>query len=193
MTRQLGEVGRRFVAFDAPESILTNDYVVVTGFGPTNAPTAGTLSVMLGIVELQATLQAPIAVVISDLGAWNSRNVAWGELCRYRDQMARFLVALGFDEGNGMIRTHLDRDNLIRSGRIARYLDLADFEAHSEEFLELYGAHGLLGSGVGILLDALYTVADILQPIEQAARSVLMVSGLEEAYFTRLAQLVMRR
>jgi hypothetical protein len=44
-----------------------------------------------------------------------------------------------------------------------------------------------------VLIDALYTVADILQPIDRAGRSVLMVSGLEEAYFTRLAELVLKR
>jgi hypothetical protein len=192
--RELGEVARRFVAADMPETVTrTGDYEVVTGFGPTNAPTAGTLSVMEGIVELQARLQVPVTVVISDLGAWNSRNLPWDDLCRYRDQMARFLIALGFDDRQGAIRTHVDLDNLIRSGRIARYLDVTDFETHSESFQELYGAHGVLGSGVGVLVDALYTVADILQPIDQAGRSVLMVSGVEEAYFTHLAQLVLKR
>src|SRR5262249_19688108 len=38
-----------------------------------------------------------------------------------------------------------------------------------------------------------YTVADILQPIEQGADAVLMVSGLEESYFTNLARLVLDR
>jgi hypothetical protein len=148
---------------------------------------------MIGIVELQALLDAPMTVVISDLGAWNSRNVAWTDLCHYRDRMAHFLVQLGFDERRGTIRTHLDEDNLTRAGRIARYLTLPDFDEHQEEFLELYGSHGLLGSGVGVLVDALYTIADILQPIEHGAGAVLMVSGLEESYFTRLARLVLDR
>ena len=140
--RHLGEAGRRFVSRHALDAVVSSEYEIVTGFGPTNAPTAGTLSVMLGIVELQAVLQVPMTVIISDLGAWNSRNVAWEDLCRYRDQMARFLLALGFDPGIGTIRTHLDPDNLIRSGRIARYLELADFQEHAEEFLELYGDMG---------------------------------------------------
>lgn len=148
---------------------------------------------MVGLVELQSALGAPMTVVISDLGAWNSRNVPWEELCHYRDRMARFLVALGFDLSAGRIRTHLDPPNLVRAGRIARYLTFSDFDEHQEEFLELYGAHGLLGSRVGVLVDALYTVADILQPFDEGCGTVLMVSGIEEAYFTRLAQRVLQR
>lgn len=190
----LGPCARRFVSNDLAETAIdATSYQIATGFGPTNAPTAGTLSVMIGIVELQQLLQVPMTVVISDLGAWNSRNVAWAELCHYRDRMARFLLELGFDDRLGSIRTHLDEENLTRAGRIARYLSFADFDEHKEEFLELYGSHGLLGSGVGVMVDALYTVADILQPIEHGADAVLMVSGLEESYFTGLARLVLAR
>lgn len=190
----LGPCARRFARNDLAEAAIgATRYQIVTGFGPTNAPTAGTLSVMIGIVELQQVLQVPMTVVISDLGAWNSRNVPWTELCRYRDRMARFLLELGFDDRHGSIRTHLDEGNLTRAGRIARYLSFADFDEHKEEFLELYGSHGLLGSGVGVMVDALYTVADVLQPIEHGADAVLMVSGLEEAYFTGLARLVLNR
>jgi tryptophanyl-tRNA synthetase len=190
----LAPCARRFARNDLAEAALkAANLQVVTGFGPTNAPTAGTLSVMIGIIELQQLLRAPITVVISDLGAWNSRNVAWADLCHYRDRMRRFLIELGFDEQYGTIRTHLDESNLTRAGRIARYLTFADFDEHKEEFLELYGSHGLLGSGVGVLVDALYTVADILQPIERGADAVLMVSGLEESYFANLARLVLDR
>lgn len=185
---------RRFARNDLAETALgAANHQVVTGFGPTNAPTAGTLSVMLGIIELQQLLRVPMTVVISDLGAWNCRNVAWADLCRFRDRMRRFLIELGFDEQRGTIRTHLDESNLARAGRIARYLTFVDFDEHKEEFLELYGSHGLLGSRVGVLVDALYTVADILQPIERGADAVLMVSGLEESYFTKLARLVLAR
>lgn len=186
-------MSRRFAAADEPwRALRARSYEVITGFGPTNAPIAGTLSVMIGIVELQEGLGASTTVVISDLGAWNSRNIAWDDLCCYRERMTRFLVTLGFDTARGTIRTHLDVGNLVRSGRIARYLGLKDFDRHQEEFLELYGSHGLLGSGTGLMVDALYTVADILQPIEQGRDAVLVVSGLEESYFTKLARLVIQ-
>lgn len=190
----LGSLARRFSHADDALSVLgSHDLGVVTGFGPTNAPTAGTLSVMLGIIELQRRLDVPVTVVISELGAWNSRNVPWSELTAVRDQMQGYLRDVGFDETRGELRSHLDPDNLVRAGKIARFLSRRDFSEHREELIELYDDQGLLGSEVGLTIDALYTVADILGPAEAGARHTLMVSGLEEAYFTELARVVLAR
>jgi hypothetical protein len=195
--QQLGSLVRRFSHFDQADTMLqgadSRSLAVVTGFGPTNAPTAGTLSVMLGIVELQRQLNVPMTVVISELGAWNSRNVAWAQLELIRDQMLAFLEAIGFDVKRGTLRSHLDFGNLARAGKIARFLGRADFLDHRESLLELYNEHGLLGSEVGVTVDSLYTVADILGPVEDGTSRVLMVSGLEEAYFTELSRVVLAR
>ncbi len=193
---RLGRLLHRFSHSDSAEHVVdpaVQGLQVVTGFGPTNAPTAGSLSVMLGIIELQRALDCPVTVVISELGAWNSRNVAWSNLIAVRDQMMAFLRHLGFDETSGTLRSHLDFGNLARAGKIARFLTREDFLDNRESLLELYDSHGLLGSEVGIVVDSLYTVADILGPAEGGARHILMVSGLEEAYFTELARLVLRR
>ncbi len=197
VVEQLGPTAVRFTHADDAITVLDPEarksLAVVTGFGPTNAPTAGTLSVMLGTVELQRRLHVPMTVVVSDLGAWNSRNVAWSTLVQVRDQMFAFLVALGLDPDTADLRSHLDHDNLIRAGRVARYLSRADFRQHRESLLELYVDHGLLGSEVGVVIDSLYTIADVLGPFDSGATRVLMVSGTEEAYFTDLARLVLQR
>jgi len=191
---RLGALARRFSHSDEADDVFARDDLhVVTGFGPTNAPTAGTLSVMLGAVELQRHLNVPMTVVISELGAWNSRNVPWVQLETCRDQMLTFMRALGFDEARGVLRSHLDPGNLVRAGKIARFLSRQDFLDHREDLLELYADHGLLGSEVGLTVDALYTVADVLEPADAGAGSILMVSGVEEAYFTELARLVLAR
>jgi hypothetical protein len=193
----LGPTSIRFTHHDDAPSVLLPDardsLAIVTGFGPTNAPTAGTLSVMLGTVELQQRLRAPMTVIISDLGAWNSRNVPWNTLVAVRDQMFAFLVALGLDPAAANLRSHLDHGNLVRAGRVARYLSRADFLEHRESLLELYSDHGLLGSEIGVITDSLYTVADILGPFETGAEDILMVSGMEEAYFTDLSRIVLSR
>jgi tryptophanyl-tRNA synthetase len=193
----IGPLAHRFDQHDGADAVLataaTEPLAVVTGFGPTDAPTAGTLSVMLGIVELQRHLAVPTTVVISELGAWNSRNVPWNQLLDVRDQMFAFLRAIGFDTAKGDLRSHLDYANLVRCGRVARFLGRQDFLDHHEDLLELYNDHGLLGSEIGVTIDSLYTVADVLGPIEDGATSVLMVSGIEEAYFTELARLVLAR
>lgn len=193
---RLGPLARRFSHEDGAASVLPadlSDLHVVTGFGPTNAPTAGTLSVMIGIVELQRRLGVPMTVIVSELGAWNSRNVPWADLLAVRDQMLAFLRAIGFDETTGELRTHLHEGNLTRAGRIARYLTPGDFAEHREDLNDLYDAHGLLGGEVGLTVDTLYTVADILGPAEAGSRNILMVSGMEEAYFTQLARIVLDR
>ncbi len=192
----LGSLARRFSHSDDAECVLPQvdqGLEVVTGFGPTNAPTAGSLSVMLGIIELQQALNCPITVVISELGAWNSRNVPWSRLLEVRDHMITFLRNLGFDETKGQIRSHLDFGNLARAGKLARFLSRQDFLNHQESLLELYESHGLLGSEIGIVVDSLYTVADILGPAEAGAKHILMVSGQEEAYFTELSRLALAR
>ncbi|WP_405103078.1 hypothetical protein [Micromonospora sp. NBC_01412] len=197
VARYLGPVAMRFTHVDGAVPVLDpavrDSLAIVTGFGPTNAPTAGTLSIMLGAVDLQRQLRAPMTVIVSDLGAWNSRNVAWSALVQVRDQMFAFLVALGLDREVTELRSHLDHSNLVRAGRIARYLSRADFQEHRESLLELYADHGLLGSEVGVVTDSLYTVADVLGPFDNGAKHVLMVSGMEEAYFTDLARLALER
>ncbi len=197
ITERLGRTATRFTHVNDALPVLDpnarDGMAVVTGFGPTNAPTAGTLSVMLGTVELQRQLQAPMTVIVSDLGAWNSRNVAWSTLVQVRDQMFAFLVALGLDRDATNLRSHLDHDNLVRAGRVARYLSRADFQQHRESLQGLYADHGLLGSEIGVVIDSLYTVADVLGPFDNGAEQVLMVSGTEEAYFTDLARLVLQR
>jgi len=197
LTQRLGSLTRRFSHFDRADDVLgaaeAGPLAVVTGFGPTNAPTAGTLTVMLGSVELQRKLDVPTTVVISELGAWNSRNVPWATLESVRDQMLAFLRRIGFDCERGVLRSHLDLANLVRAGKLARFLTRQDFLDNRESLLELYDEHGLLGSEVGVMVDGLYTVADILGPVEDGAGRVLMVSGQEEAYFTQLARIVLER
>lgn len=201
VTETLGPLTRRFTHHDRAQHVLPPDserpLAVVTGFGPTNAPTAGTLSVMLGVIEMQRHLRVPMTVVVSELGAWNSRNVRWDQLIAVRDQMFRFMRAIGFDSQPGLtpvqLRSHIDPANLVRCGRIARFLTRQDFLNHHEDLVDLYQDHGLLGSEVGVTMDALYTVADILEPAEAGAARVLTLSGLEESYFTELSRLVLQR
>lgn len=197
LPQKLGSLTRRFSHIDRADEVLADEdggpLGIITGFGPTNAPTAGTLTVMLGIVELQRRFDVPTTVVISELGAWNSRNVPWELLASVRDQMLAFLERIGFDAERGTLRSHLDFGNLARAGKIARFLTRQDFLDNKESLLELYDEHGLLGSEVGVTVDGLYTVADILGPVEQGAKRVLMVSGQEEAYFTELARIALAR
>ncbi|MGL5823768.1 MAG: hypothetical protein ACRCYU_02850 [Nocardioides sp.] len=167
--------------------------MIVTGYGPTNAPTAGTLSAMLATKQLQHRTGLSATLIVSDLGAWNSRNVDWPVLIELRDRLLRFLTVIGFDAENTSLRGHQDHDNLVLAGLIAKLLTEDDFLANRESLDELYQDLGLRGSMLGIMVDGLYTIADILGPLRESYTRVLMVAGVEEHYFADLAQLVLDR
>lgn len=189
----LKEVSDRFAYEDNAFKVLTGKSTkIITGFGPTNAPTAGTLSVMFGVYRLQQTLSIPLTIIISDLGAWNSRNLPWSVLEATAQKMIRFLHAVYPHHSQVEIRTHLDTANLIRAGKIARFLTLDDLMKFKESLQELYRQHNLLGSDVGMVVDTLYTVADVLEPAEQEYENILMVSGFEEGYFVDLSKIVLK-
>lgn len=187
---------RRFIAADnapAQDDVTAASGAIVTGYGPTNAPTAGTLSAMLTTRELQRRSGLPATVIVSDLGAWNSRNVCWTDIERYRDAMLSFLAAVGLDTPAVTLRTHQDLDNLTLSGRIAKFLCEDDFRRNHESLDELYQHLGLRGAMLGVMLDGLYTIADILGPLTSGAQRVIMLAGIEEHYFTQLSKIVLAR
>ncbi len=166
---------------------------IVTGFGPTNSPTAGTLSVLLKAISLQRRTGIYTEIIISDLGAWNSRNLDWQTIERNTGRFLDFIAACGFDLGHGSVRTHKDNYNLVTSGVISKYLREEDFSENREATDRLYDVMQLRGSHFSVMIDVLYTVADILKPLFEGRDRVLMLSGIEEHYFTRLARTVLQR
>jgi tryptophanyl-tRNA synthetase len=175
------------------DEVPSDQSMIVTGYGPTNAPTVGTLSAMLATKQLQDHTGLPATLIVSDLGAWNSRNIDWPTLEHLRDRILRFLTAIGFNGDSTTLRGHQDHDNLVLAGLIAKLLTEADFRANRESLDELYQNLGLRGSMLGIMVDGLYTIADILGPLREGCTRVLMVAGVEEHYFADLAQLVLTR
>ena len=178
---------------DLLDEVPSAHSMIVTGYGPTNAPTVGTLSAMLSTKQLQDRTQLPATLIVSDLGAWNSRNVDWLRLEQLRDRILRFLRAIGFNSDTTTLRGHQDHNNLVLAGLIAKLLTEADFRANRESLDELYQDLGLRGSMLGIMIDGMYTIADILGPLREGYTRVLMVAGVEEHYFADLAQLVLAR
>jgi tryptophanyl-tRNA synthetase len=194
-----GYFAARFACHDDAAGLAADcpaaDIGIVTGFGPTNSPTAGTLSVMLKAISLQRETGLHTTIVISDLGAWNSRRLDWPQLKRLTERYFGFLEMLGFaaDPEHGTLRSHRDEQSLIVSGLIAKTLHEQDFKSNAEATDLLYDTMGLRGDWLSIMLDGLYTVADILVPLFRGRRRVLMIAGIEEHYFTRLARLAISR
>lgn len=167
---------------------------IVTGFGPTNAPTGGTLSVILKARSLMQETGVDMTIIISNVGAWCSRQVSPHVIGYYTARFLDFIEALGIARRGVSLRTHEDVDILAIAGLLTRFLTAVDFEENKEATTELYGKLGLLGNQFGVWTDTAYTVADIVEPIlRRDKQRVLVLAGIEESYFTELARIGLRR
>lgn len=173
--------------FEVPE----NKRHLVTGFGPTNAPTGGTLSVILRALFFQRETNIDSTIIISNLGAFNSRNVDIQKIDYLTQRFKKFIRKLGY---KGELRTHADADLLIASSLTSKVLTVKDFIENEEKTTDLYQKLNLLGKDFPMFVDANYTVADILLPfILKKKERVLVFVGIEEHYFPKLANLVLDR
>ena len=170
------------------------DIALVTGFGPTNAPTAGTLSIIFRLLEIQEKAPLYCHVIISDLGAFNSRKKPLGLLLENTNRFIRFIKELGFNEKNGELRTHNYFDFFKVSALTSSLITTQDFDENQEVTEKMYKRLNLQGNDFSTMVDKNFTVADILLPIiRDRKKLVLVVAGLEEQYYPRLAKIVIDR
>src|SRR5690606_20800198 len=126
------ELNSKYLCYDNLEifnKIPTTELAIVTGFGPTNSPTAGTLSSIFRVLELQQQTGIYTHIIISELSALNSRQKTLNELIRNSYQFISFIKKLGFNEKNGEIRTHNFHDH-------ARVFSLVSSVLSTEDLLE---------------------------------------------------------
>lgn len=190
------ELEEKYICYDQLEEINKinpNDIAIVTGFGPTNAPTAGTLSSIFKVLELQRETGIYTHIIISELSALNSRQKPLDDLFKYTLQFITFIKKLGFDESNGEIRTHnfLDHSRIFSIiSSVFRVEDFSDGEATDEMYKRL----NLLGNDFSTMVSQAYTVADIVLPlIRDKKKAVIVPAGLEEHLYPYLAQVAVNR
>lgn len=164
---------------------------LVTGFGPTNAPTGGTLSMILRALYFEKETGIDSTIVISNLGAFNSRNIDLGKLEYFTGRFMGFIRALGY---KGELRPHNDFELLVASNLTSKVLTTRDFLENKEVTADLYKRLGIQGEDFPTFVDANLTVADILLPaILKRKERILVFVGIEEYYFPKLANIVLRR
>lgn len=170
------------------------DIAIVTGFGPTNSPTAGTLSMIFRAIEMQKKTGIYTHIILSDLGAFNSRQKPLEELINRGKQFKRFIEKLGFDINNGIIRTHNDYDHARVFALCSSVLTINDFVNHDEATADMYKRLNIQGNDFSTMVDQTFTVADILLPIlRDGKKGVIVSAGLEENYYPQLANIVIER
>lgn len=176
---------------DAFNRVPKNKCHLVTGFGPTNSPTGGTLSIILRALFFDKYADIDSTIIISNLGAFNSRNIGIDKIQQITPRFFEFLRLLGY---KGEVRTHDDRDMLVVSAFTSKVTQLNDFVKNQEATAKLYQKMGIQGDDFGTYLDMNFTVADIVVPlIKERKERVLVFVGIEEYYFPKLAETVIDR
>ena len=143
-----GELNDKYSCYDGIKEInefSKSELAIVTGFGPTNAPTAGTLSSIFKALELQKQTGIYTHIIVSELSALNSRQKPLDELFECTNQFINFIKKLGFDERNGEIRTHNYLDHSRTFSIISSVFKVSDF-ADGEAMDEMYKRLNILGN-----------------------------------------------
>ena len=192
-----GEFKLKYLSYynlDIFKKIPTNELAIVTGFGPTNTPTAGTLSSIFRALELQRFTGIYTHIIISELSALNSRQKSLEELIRNAHQFISFIKNLGFDEKKGEIRTHNYHDHARVFSIVASVLTTKDLLKNLEMTYKTYKRLKLLGNDFSRMVSRAYTISDILLPIiRDRKKGVIVPLGIEEHHHPYLARIVLER
>lgn len=179
---------------DRLKDYTEEDVALVTGFGPSNAPTAGTLSMIFRMLDIQRRTNVTVHAIIADLGFINFREAHVQHIVDTTQQFLRFIKALGFDETKGSLRTQNSLDLYRTFALSSSVLSLSDFIGNMEATTSLYNNLNLQGKDFSTLIHYVICVADILMPIfRDKKKMVLVMSGIEEFYFTTIARIVIAR
>lgn len=191
-----GELADKYICHDRLDEFSRmdpEDLAIVTGFGPTSAPTAGTLSSIFKAIELQKETGIYTHIIISELSALNSRQKPFDELLAYTYQFIHFIKNVGFDENNGEIRTHNFIDHSRTFSIISSVFKMDDF-IEGEAMDGTYKRLNILGNDYSTMVSQAYTVADIVLPLmRDKKRGVIVPAGLEEHLYPYLARVAIER
>jgi len=191
------ELNSKYLCYDNLEifnKIPTTELAIVTGFGPTNSPTAGTLSSIFRVLELQKQTGIYTHIIISELSALNSRQKPLNELIRNSYQFISFIKKLGFNEKNGEIRTHNFHDHARVFSLVSSVLSTEDLLENREVTNDMYKRLQLLGNDFSKMVSRTYTMTDIILPIvRDKKRGVIVPVGLEEHHHPYLARIALNR
>lgn len=178
-------------SLDKFDEVSKNKQHLITGFGPTNAPTGGTLSMILRAIFFERETGIDSTIIISNLGAFNSRNIKLEKIDYLTGRFIKFIRALGY---KGELRTHNNFNLLVASSLTSKVLTIKDLLENKEVTTDLYKKLGIQGKDFPTFVDANFTVADILLPsILKKKERILVFVGIEEYYFPKLANVVLQR
>ena len=193
-----GELNNKYLCYtpNIPKILEKDkdDIAIVSGFGATNTPTVGTLSMMLKLLELQKKTGIYTYCIINDLGSINARNIDVNKVMNLTVRFEEFLLKMGFDTTTGEIRTHNDLDHARTFSLVARGVKLEDFASNGEATDDTYKRLNLKGNDFSVMIDHVYTATDVLLPIFKDHKSgIIIPCGLEEYYHANIGGIALGR
>lgn len=169
--------------------------IITTGVGLSGTPHIGTLSQILRAIFLQKT-GLNVQFVLGDLDSYNARNQSLDVLRQRVQQYSKFISQLGFDTNKGVLRKQEGELKVHEVAYlISKYLTDNDFLEAEEDLSDLYQKKKVYpGIEFPVKQSILLMTADFLSlAMRDGYENILVMVGLEEHLYVRLAQKVIER
>lgn len=169
--------------------------IVTTGVGLSGSPHMGTISQMMRAVFLQEQ-GFNVQFVLGDLDSYNARFQPYPVVKARAEQYKEFITNLGFSEEKGILRSQDNNPEVCRTAYlISRCLTDEDFLNAEEDLSELYQKQGAYpGIKYPVKQAINLMVADFIHlGMADKNKSVMVMLGLEEHLYVRIAKDVIKR
>lgn len=174
---------------------LGKKQIITTGIGLSGIPHMGTLSQILRAVFLQQS-GFEVQFVLGDLDSYNARNQSLDILSERVEKYTNFIKRLGFDDTKGILRNQMEYPEILKTAYlISNCLTDEDFLTAEEDLSELYKKKKIYnGIDFKVKQAILLMVADFISlgTIDNYD-NILVMLGLEEHLYVRIAQKVVER
>lgn len=192
-----GELNSRFICHNngtALSSFSADEIALVTGFGTTDSPSPGTLSMIFRLLEIQKQSGVFVSTIVSDFGTLNSRNIDADRSAKLALQFIHFIEKLGFDYCKGEIRTHNHKEYGALFPLVTSCLSLRDFLSYTEATDHQYQNLNIFRGDFAMYTYKAMMATDILLPLAvYNKKAIVVTTGLEEHYHPNFARFVGNR
>lgn len=169
--------------------------IITTGIGLSGAPHMGTISQIMRATFLQQE-GLNVQFVMGDLDSYNARNQPYEVVSARAQQYEEFITGLGFSKEKGILRRQSNRPDVLKTAYlISNCLKDEDFYNAEEDLSELYQKMGAYpGIQFPVKQAILLMVADFINlGVRENKKSVMVMLGLEEHLYVRIAKDVIQR
>lgn len=169
--------------------------IVTTGIGLSGIPHIGTISQIMRAIYLQKA-GLKVQFVLGDLDSYNSRNKSLASVEKMAEKYISFIIALGFDTTEGILRTQSQELNVLKTQYlISKCLKDEDFDETEEDLSVLYKSKGVYpGIVFPVKQSILLMIADFVHlGMKENYSHVLTMLGIEEHKYALLAREVIKR